>query len=281
MYSLQQQRIFSSSEGRTLQVMPLRPFGAQILSLDLSEARAGDSIPELRKLLAVHKMLLIRNQCLSPIAQIRLTHVFGSELHVAGPSLRYLPDYPQVFRISNRPGVGNPNTGQYWHSDGHYLSDPSAVTVMHIVSATPDGATLIADAAAAYRRLPTQAREMLSRHGFVNAETGVGHQIIRRHPLTGEIALYVNLHASPVDASFKHVPHLSSLIDQHLSQEGTFYEHRWREGDTIILDNFATAHRGVPSDPRNLRVLHRTTVTGPSVWWRIRSAEEKQIANTV
>jgi taurine dioxygenase len=255
---------------RQFEVIPLNLFGAEIVGFKFSREIDTDQILALRTALIEHKMLVLRDQCLSPEEQMALTKLFGHELHRAGPSLRHLPDHPEIFRIANRPGEGNPNTGHYWHCDGHYLADPSAVTVMHIVNATTDGATHVTDLSAAYNRLPDTTKQYLSHHGFFATETGVAHAIVRKHPLTGRHGLYVNLKAIAVDRCMRQIPQVNELIHECLSQTGTFYEHQWKHGDTLIVDNFATAHRGTLSNPENLRVLHRTTVTGPSVWWRIK-----------
>ncbi len=258
------------------EVKPLRPFGAEIAGFSFDRKLNVDSLRALRKALIEHKMLLIRDQHFSPAEQIAFTKLFGHELLRTGPSLRFLPEYPELFQITNRPGTGNSNTGQYWHSDGHYLADPSPVSVMHIVNATRDGATLVTDTVAAFDALGEKAKLFLASHGFVVSETGVGHPIVRKHPLTGQLTLYVNLRASPVDRDLHAVPIISELIEAHLARPGTFYEHHWQDGDTLVVDNFSTAHRGTASDPRNLRVMHRTSVIGNSVWWR---AQQEQALN--
>jgi taurine dioxygenase len=256
------------SYNQPFEVIPLKPFGAEVVGFDFSSTLDGAQLLLLRVALIEHKMLLFRDRRLSAQEQIAFTRLFGHELHRAGPSLRYLPDYPEIFRITNRPGGGNPNTGQYWHADGHYLADPSSVTVMHIVNATGDGPTQVSDSADSYARLSEQDKEYLSWYGFFAPETGVAHPILRPHPLTGRMGLYVNLRAVPINRSMQQFPEVSCLLDDHLSQPRTFYEHHWKHGDTMVVDNFATAHRGMPSNPGNLRVMHRTTVTGPSVWWK-------------
>ena len=51
----------------------------------------------------------------------------------------------------------------------------------------------------------------------------------------------------------------SSLLDD----PRVSYSHRWREGDVIIIDNLAVAHKAAPSAhtlASGLRILHRTTV---------------------
>jgi taurine dioxygenase len=258
----------NSASDLLFRVKPLEPFGAEIIGLDFHEGCNANQILALRAELIKHKMLLIRSKSFSPAEQVAFTRSFGSELLRAGPTLRFLQDHPEVFQISNRLGTGNVNTGQYWHADGHYLADPSSISIMHIVNATNDGLTHVTDTSAAYDRLPAKMQRYLRGFGFFANQTGVCHPIVREHPLTGRLGLYVNLRAMAVDRAMREAPYINEVIDNHLSQAGTFYQHLWKQGDTIIVDNFASAHRGTHSDPANLRVMHRTTVTGSSVWWR-------------
>lgn len=250
------------------EVIPLGLFGAQVVGFKFDREVSEDQLRALRESLVEHKMLLFREHSLTPDEQISFTRLFGDDLHECSPRLRYLPEHPQIFRLTNRPGEGNENTGKYWHADGHFFQDPSPVSVMHIVNATKDGATLVTDSIAAYDRLPEIAKDGLSRLAFRDCQTGVAHPIVRKHPLTSRIGLYVNLNATAIDGYHRPVPLINNIIHKHLSEPGTFYAHHWQPGDTIVVDNFSTAHRGTASDPANLRVMHRTTVTGPSVWWR-------------
>jgi len=251
-----------------IKVIPLETFGAEIIDFDFDSKASPEQARILRSALLDYKMLLLRNRTLTPDEQIAFTRLFGDELHRAGPRLRHLERHPEIFRIANRNGNGNVNTGNYWHSDGHYLRDPSAVTVMHIVSATSDGATQVTDSAAAFDRLTDATKDYLSKLAFRAPETGVVHPIVRRHPMTGRPSLYVNLIGVAINSDFQQLPHVKQFILSHLSEHGTFYEHHWQPGDTMVVDNFATIHRGTASNPKDLRIMHRTTVTGRSVWWR-------------
>jgi alpha-ketoglutarate-dependent taurine dioxygenase len=250
-------------------IIPMEPFGAQVILPADVGAMALEQYQTLRVALINHKMLLIRKRKFLPADQLALTKIFGSELHRAGPKLRFLADYPEIFRISNQEQYGNKNTGQYWHADGHYLQDPSAVTVMHIVRATPDGDTCVVDTARAYELLSTDLKAQVEHSAFFNPETKVSHPMVRSHPVTKRLGLYVNLNAVAINQTTSQpVPVVSKVLRDYLSKPGHCYVHKWQDGDTMILDNFATAHSGTPNNPENLRIMHRTTVTGPSVWWR-------------
>lgn len=251
-----------------LHFRPLSILGAEVIGLDLNQPLGKEQIVALRQALCHHKMLLIRDCELSPAEQISLTGVFGFELTTAGPNLRKMDDFPALFRISNRREEGNYNTGHYWHCDGHYLADPSTVTLMHIVEPTPDGQTLVSDLQAAYARLPDPVRRKLATVGCFVPETRVVQPIVIKHPYTMQTGLYINLSGKTCEKSGRFLPDIDACLEQHLSVPGTFYSHQWRRGDTIIVDNFAVCHKGTPADPSRTRVMHRTTVTGRGVWWR-------------
>ena len=272
MYSLQAQVCTAiGGPDSSFKIVRRKTFGAEIVGFNFKRGPTAEQLLALRGALVEHKMLLIRDKALTPPEQIALTRIFGGTLHRAGEKLRYLSEHPEVFCIANRPGTGNTNTGQYWHSDGHYLEDPSAVTVMHIVNATRDGATWVADSAAAYERLPEITKQILAQHSFLNLETGVSHPIVRPHPLTGRHGLYVNLNAQAIDGRGRKIPMISEIIKLALDRCDRHYEHFWQNGETMIIDNFASIHRGTSSDPSDLRVMHRTSVAGPAVWWRKKS----------
>jgi alpha-ketoglutarate-dependent taurine dioxygenase len=40
------------------------------------------------------------------------------------------------------------------------------------------------------------------------------------------------------------------------------YRHQWDPDDVVLWDNRCTMHQVTPHDPRELRVMHRTTIVG-------------------
>jgi alpha-ketoglutarate-dependent taurine dioxygenase len=40
------------------------------------------------------------------------------------------------------------------------------------------------------------------------------------------------------------------------------YRHRWEPHDVVMWDNRCTMHQVTPHDPRERRVMHRTTIVG-------------------
>lgn len=253
--------------------LELRPLseglGAEITGWDFDAAAGRDTVEWLRQTLLDHHLLLFRGRTLDPARQIAFTLMFGSQLHTCSPRNRFVPGFPEIARVCNREGEGLTNIGPYWHSDGAYLEDPTAVSVHHIIAATEDGDTLYASLAAAYERLPPEGRRHVSRMR-TRAQTGIAHRLALPHPVTGRVGLYLNLDhtAAIIDEFGRENRAMRDALDRHLSTEGNYYRHRWQPGDLLVVDNFAAAHRATRADPAALRVLHRTTIHGPSAWWR-------------
>ena len=253
--------------------LELRPLsgslGAEVVAYDVDRAPDEASARWLRQALVDHHLLLFRGKTLHPRQQIALTLQFGSQVQTCSPRNRFVAGFPEIVRVCNREGQGLANIGPYWRSDGAYLADPTAVSVHHIIIPTEDGDTLYAGLASAYERLSPNARRELSRLR-TRAPTGVTHPLVRPHPVTGRLGLYLNLDsaAAIIDEAGRVGHGLREAIDRHLSAEGTYYRHKWRAGDLIVVDNFAAAHRSTRADPAALRVLHRTSIHGPAAWWR-------------
>lgn len=253
--------------------LELRPLsenlGAEITGYDFDELPSEDTIRWLRQALLDRHLLLFRGRTLDPARQIAFTRLFGSQVHTSSPRNRFLPDFPEIVRVCNRAGEGLTNIGPYWHSDGAYLQDPTAISVHHIIQATEDGDTFYTSLASAYERLPPEGRRHVSRMR-TRSKTGITHPLAAPHPVTGRLGLYVDLdHAAAIIDEFgRENRAMREGLERHLSVEGTYYRHHWQTGDLVLVDNFAAAHRATRADPVALRVLHRTTIYGPTVWWR-------------
>jgi alpha-ketoglutarate-dependent taurine dioxygenase len=260
--------------GTAFELSPLRNgFGAEVVSFDFERAPSPETVQALREALLEHGLLLFRGRLLQPGLQITFTRVLGGGVHTCSPPTRVLPQFPEIFRVSNRSDQGNLNNGNYWHSDGAYLEIPTAVTLHHIIRPTPDGNTLYADLRAAYDRLNPREQQRLAALKTVSQVPSVAHPLVQRHPVTGRTILYVNLEQSAkvVDAAGNALPEIVVFLREHLNRG--CYRHRWQAGDLIVVDNLAAAHCATPANPSALRVLHRTTVPGQRVWWTTESGE--------
>src|SRR5216683_1516343 len=142
-----------------LELRPLsEDLGAEVTGYDFDRVPGEDTVGWLRQALLDHHLLLFRGRTLDPARQIAFTLVFGGEVHTCSPRNRFVPGFPEIVRVCNREGEGLANIGPYWHSDGAYLQEPTAVSVHHIIVATEDGDTLYTSLASAYERLPPEGR---------------------------------------------------------------------------------------------------------------------------
>jgi len=248
---------------------PIRKgIGVEVVGFDFGEAPSRESVQALREALLARGLLLFRGRTLEPGLQIAFTFVLGGGVHRCSAPTRVIPQFPEIFRVSNRVDQGNLNNGLYWHSDGAYLETPTAVTLHHIIRPTADGDTLYADLAGAYDRLHPRDRAGFAKMKTISQVSSVAHPLVRQHPVTGRTILYVNLEPSAriVDEAGKQQPQVAAFLREHLNRG--CYRHKWHRGDLIVVDNFAAAHCATRATPDALRVLHRTTVPGQRVWWR-------------
>jgi taurine dioxygenase len=256
-------------EVAAFKLRPIRKgLGVEVVGFDFMNAPSAGTIQALRDALLAHGLLLFRGRTLEPGLQIAFTSVLGGGVHRCSPPTRVIPQFPEIFRVSNRADQGNVNNGRYWHSDGAYLELPTAVTLHHIIRPTPDGDTLYADLASAYERLHPRDRARFEALKTVAQVPSIAHPLVRKHPVTGRTILYVNLEprAKIVDRDGTEQPELAAFLREHLNRG--CYRHKWRAGDLVVVDNYAAAHCATPAHPDALRVLHRTTVPGQRVWWQ-------------
>ena len=92
----------------------------------------------------------------------------------------------------------------------------------------------------------------------------VSHPIVRPHPVTGRLALYINegftvrIEGLPDDES-------RTLLEQlfaHSTQEQFTYSHQWQAHDLVMWDNACVIHTATWYDSSFTRHMHRTTIAG-------------------
>jgi taurine dioxygenase len=96
------------------------------------------------------------------------------------------------------------------------------------------------------------------------ADTEVAHPVVRRHPETGALALFVNpVYVTRFEdmSEAESRPLLATLQNQATRAEMTC-RLSWRPGTLAIWDNRCTQHLAVNDYDGQRRLLHRTTVAG-------------------
>ena len=286
----------------TIQKKPLGTLGVEITGVDVGRDLSGGNGDNLfgdirQAWQEAGGLMVIRDQSIDQQQHIDFSRRFGPLFHDEGqPPLqdtvsRYLhPDYPQIYRVSNKVDekgepTGRKGAGTYWHSDVSFRDRPAMASILYAIQIPPYGGDpIFADMAAAYDALSDGMKAMLGRlnavHDFaVAAATQYAqpivinkdfdganqcvHPIVRTHADTGRKSLYVNpgftSHIEGFTAEESR-PILDHLY-KHATQPEFLYRHAWQPHDILVWDNRTLMHYAV-SDYAADRYMERTTVIG-------------------
>ena len=176
-------------------------------------------------------------------------------------------------------GLGN----QLWHSDSSFKPIPAKYSLLSARHIPPTGGnTEFADMRAAYDALDEKTRKevhdlvclhsqifsrgILGFTDFTDAErekwAPVRQRLVRRHPSTGRLSLYLASHAGGIEGW--PVPEARAFLrdlTEHATQRKFVYAHVWRPHDLVMWDNRVTMHRARRYDHAEVRDMRRTTLT--------------------
>jgi taurine dioxygenase len=270
-------------------------FAAELHDLDLRQPLGDETAARLRSALAEHKVLVARQQFLSPDQLVALGRSLG-ELTPAHPVLPPLDDaHPEVLEIdATRSRADERYRDEWeqdtWHTDVSFMPDPPLGSILSGVVIPPVGGdTAFADLQDAYDTLSAPIRRLVdglaaehdgrSEFGRFLADRPEGgrwgdrrftilepvtHPVVRAHPVTCRPGLFVNptfttrIHGLSRGESRA----LLDLLHTHITQPERTFRHRWQAGDVVLWDNRATLHVGVRDYGDAHRVLHRVTMRG-------------------
>jgi alpha-ketoglutarate-dependent 2,4-dichlorophenoxyacetate dioxygenase len=176
-------------------------------------------------------------------------------------------------------GLGN----QLWHSDSSFKDVPAKYSLLSARKIPPTGGnTEFADMRAAYDALDEAtkrevgdlicahsqifSRGILGFDDFTEAErqkwAPVRQRLVRRHPATGRLSLYLASHAGGIEGW--PTPEARAFLrdlTEHATQRKFVYAHVWKPWDLVMWDNRVTMHRARRYDPKEVRDMRRTTLT--------------------
>jgi alpha-ketoglutarate-dependent 2,4-dichlorophenoxyacetate dioxygenase len=188
---------------------------------------------------------------------------------------RVLPrgDRRRLFELGNR----------LWHSDSSFKPVPAKYSILSARRIPAAGGnTEFADMRAGYDTLDDATKreihDLVCRHSqlfsrgilgftdFTEAErekwAPVRQRLVRRHPSTGRLSLYLASHAGEIEGW--PVPEARALLSdltEHATQRQFVYAHVWRQHDLVMWDNRVTMHRARRYDDTQVRDMRRTTLT--------------------
>ncbi|MEM7094078.1 MAG: TauD/TfdA family dioxygenase [Actinomycetota bacterium] len=259
--------------------------GTVIHGIDLRMIDA-DQVAFIRATLLERKVIFFRDQHLSEDEQVAFGRCFGELDAFPFGASGENPFILQISHDAQRPGTENG-----WHTDVTWMTEPSLGSIAQLVTAPETGGdTLFADSHAAYLGLPTELAQRLAHLDGINdyriflgaaddeltdaikaqIPFGVTHPLVRVHPETGKLALYLHggflrhdsLHdrrtGEQVEDSRRII---GRLLEEHKRPE---YQCRfsWQVGSIAFWDNRAVQHYAASDYHPYDRVLRRVTVSG-------------------
>lgn len=273
-----------------MQITPLTgTIGAEVHGIDLNRLDAATE-EQLEQAFADHLVLVFRAQRMTPTDLMALTNRLGGPGDT--PYLQGLPDYPDVLRVIKEAKEKSQHSfGAGWHTDFTFQERPPARTLLYAVDTPPSGGdTLYANQYAAFEALSEGMKSSLlglnAVHSAVRSygpnatlkdhmenmtitndsdepETRL-HPVIRKHPVTGRPALWVN----PTytirfeDMTEQESNTLLDYLNALIVHPGHCCRVRWQPGTLTMWDNRATQHCATSDYRGYRREMWRTTTAG-------------------
>lgn len=264
--------------------------GAEITGVRLPEL-SDEGVESLKQALWHHKMIYLRDQHLTHAEHeefsLRLGH-FAVDAYTQG-----VPGHRNVHPIIKEADEVTPSLfGGGWHTDSPFLPEPPSITFLRQVEGPPwGGDTVWASTALAFRHLSPTYQAMLrplrvwmsARNNYATQEflrgaaisfgdaqkheqgmRGTYHPLVRKHPVTGEEALYIcDTYAAGIEGMTTHeAKPLIDFLVWHTTQHAFTCRLRWKPGMVCMWDNAATMHLA-PNDYDGFRrEMYRTTIAG-------------------
>lgn len=265
----------------------LSPFGVEISGWRLDQASA-DEAHLLIETISRHRIAVFADQVCDDVGLVRFLNTLGELTFTQGETP--VDGSPDLNLVSNIGRSTPPRS--VFHTDTSYVDRPPSFTALRpVVLPQASGATVFSDQVEAARRLPPIASQYLRGRTVRHRTTGLDgrdesvqvlagtslarrtrrarvrllHPILRRHPVTGETALYMSTPErcsglSGVDGPTSE--RIVSVLYRHSIKPSRLYRHLWRPGDVIVWDNRVSMHRADHLGVHGDRVLHRGMVLG-------------------
>jgi alpha-ketoglutarate-dependent 2,4-dichlorophenoxyacetate dioxygenase len=280
-------------------IKPIRPdhpdFAGEVTGVDIARSVSPIDAALIEDGMDRFAVLMVRGQQITDAQQYAFSQHFGPMEQATGdiakPEDRRLPmeindisnldKHGQVLARDDRRrlfGLGN----MLWHSDSSFKPTPAKFSLLSARSIPGEGGnTEFADMRAAWDALdPTlqaECRDLVCEHSQLHSRGQLGftdftpeermkwspvpQRLVRRHPRTGRLSLYLSAHAGAIRGW--PVPEARMFLrdlNEHATQRQFVYAHEWRQWDLVIWDNRVVMHRARRYDTTQVRDLHRTTV---------------------
>jgi len=258
--------------------------GAEVRGVDIARPLEDEVIAEIRQAFLDHLVIFLRDQKLTPQAQLAFAQRFGQPMEY--PQLKGLRECPLVTPVV-KLAHERVNFGGVWHSDTSYLARPPMASMLYAVETPPRGGdTLFANQYLAYETLSEGLQQTLAGLVGVNSSAKADvsktredrlrdagaelkvllgeHPVVRTHPEIGRRALYLNFGHTVRFRGWtepESAPLLDYLFMHQVKPEFTCRFH-WEPGSLAFWDNRCAQHYPVNDYHGFRRVMHRVTLEG-------------------
>lgn len=271
--------------------------GAEVGGIDASRPLAPEVVAELRRALAEHCVIFLRDQVLTPDQQKAFARHFGPLAET--PFIQPLEGHPEMMRIVREPQESKKlNFGGRWHTDMTFSPEPVLGTCLYArESPAVGGDTIWTNQMLAFEALSPAMQRMLEKLTVMHsAKRSYGpqgtyadddlksmriqaseaalkeqpHPCVRTHPETGRRILYVNwVYAIRFqDMTEEESAPLLEFLNRHSQRPEFQIRFRWRQGSLALWDNRSTQHIAVNDYTGYRRVMDRVTIAGDRPYFK-------------
>ncbi len=272
----------------------------QVEVSDFNYKNASEAdIQALKSLVYENKIVIFKNQHLSPSEYVEFSKMFGIPEAYYQPMYHH-PEEKEIFVSSNVPKdgrqVGVPRTGKFWHADYSFMKKPFAFTLIYPqVIPTKTRGTYFIDMGKMFATLSDENKEKLEgmtckqsvRKYFkirpsdvyrpiseilkeIEQETPeVVHKAVFTHPITGEEILYISEGFSQEMFDKDNQSVGTEFLDELLTlsgQKDSDFNHdllhlqRFDKGDLLFWDNRSLVHCALHTDAVEPTESYRITL---------------------
>jgi len=269
--------------------------GAEVRGIDMRQPLDADTFRELHDIWMEHLVLVFPDQHVTDAEHVAFTRYFG-EPEIFHQKIIRSERVKEIFRVSNvdennilmppdHPVAQQVALAQFWHTDSSYRQIPCTGALLHGVEVSRTGGeTQFTNMYLVYDSLPDPLKQQIegrkAQHNFGHMHTqaklkplteeekaampAVWQPMVRKHPVTGRKSLYISpIYNDAIEGmASADARQLIAELTRIAADPRVVYTHRWETDDVLMWDNRCTMHQVTPFDPRERRVMHRTTITG-------------------
>jgi len=278
------------------------PLGAEIRGVDLASGLDRETLAAIERAWARHLVLEWHDQSLTVVQHVALGKCFGllEDMGHVTQAASGLP--PEILVVANEPALnaaanapasylkGFQNKYVQWHSDNSYREVPPKGSLFSVKESPPSGGvTIFSNMYAAYETLSRDLKDRVAGREIIHdpslnsanvlrdgvtppndVSKGVGprHPLVRVHPVTGKLALYLGRRPYAYICGYS-VAESEALLDA-LWAHATGDQFVWHRsvnspGDVLLWDNRCVMHARTGFASSEPRLAHRVQIAGEPV----------------